>query len=63
MWRVCLGPGAGVSHNSAHVICVSVVCLRPDFSVDHSDEVKTIEGITNHDVKAVEYFLREKVRW
>ena len=30
-----------------------------DFSDDDAQEVKEIESITNHDVKAVEYFLKE----
>lgn len=32
-----------------------------DFSVADAERVKTIEATTNHDVKAVEYFLKEKV--
>ena len=32
-----------------------------DFSQDDAQRVKTIESTTNHDVKAVEYFLKEKI--
>ncbi|MFT4994452.1 MAG: adenylosuccinate lyase [Paraglaciecola sp.] len=32
-----------------------------DFSVQDAQRIKDIESITNHDVKAVEYFLKEKV--
>ncbi|MGB5470767.1 MAG: adenylosuccinate lyase [Woeseiaceae bacterium] len=32
-----------------------------DFSIDDAERVKTIEASTNHDVKAVEYFIREKL--
>ncbi len=32
-----------------------------NFSVDDAERVKTIEATTNHDVKAVEYFIREKL--
>ncbi|MDX8381250.1 MAG: adenylosuccinate lyase [Ghiorsea sp.] len=32
-----------------------------DFSENDAQRVKTIESTTNHDVKAVEYFLKEKV--
>ena len=32
-----------------------------DFSLDDAERVKTIEATTNHDVKAVEYFIREKL--
>lgn len=31
-----------------------------DFSVEDAQRVKDIEKVTNHDVKAVEYFLKEK---
>ncbi len=32
-----------------------------DFSLDDAERVKKIEATTNHDVKAVEYFIREKL--
>lgn len=32
-----------------------------DFSADDAERVKKIEATTNHDVKAVEYFVREKI--
>ncbi|MDH3954946.1 MAG: lyase family protein, partial [Gammaproteobacteria bacterium] len=32
-----------------------------DFSMDDAERVKKIEATTNHDVKAVEYFIREKL--
>jgi adenylosuccinate lyase len=35
--------------------------LIDDFSVDDAKRVKTLESTTNHDVKAVEYFLRERL--
>ena len=31
-----------------------------DFSVTDGTRIKEIESVTNHDVKAVEYFLKEK---
>ncbi|KAL2317160.1 hypothetical protein Fmac_031036 [Flemingia macrophylla] len=34
--------------------------LIDDFSVEDALEVKKIEKVTNHDVKAVEYFLKQK---
>jgi len=33
-----------------------------EFSLDDASRVKTIEQTTNHDVKAVEYFLKEKIQ-
>jgi adenylosuccinate lyase len=32
-----------------------------DFSLDDAERVKKIEATTNHDVKAVEYFIRDKL--
>jgi adenylosuccinate lyase len=34
--------------------------LYTDFSVNDALKVKEIESVTNHDVKAIEYFLKEK---
>jgi adenylosuccinate lyase len=35
--------------------------LVDNFSVDDASRIKTIEATTNHDVKAVEYFLRDRL--
>jgi len=32
-----------------------------DFSLDDAERIKNIEATTNHDVKAVEYFIRERL--
>src|SRR5689334_12528837 len=32
-----------------------------DFSEKQAQEVKNIESITNHDVKAIEYFLKQNI--
>ncbi|MBQ4162603.1 MAG: adenylosuccinate lyase [Parabacteroides sp.] len=34
--------------------------IYQDFSVEDATRIKDIESITNHDVKAVEYFIKEK---
>lgn len=34
--------------------------IYTDFSLDDARRIKEIESITNHDVKAVEYFIKEK---
>ncbi len=36
--------------------------LTEQFSIDDAQRVKDIEATTNHDVKAVEYFIKEKMR-
>jgi len=35
--------------------------LVDDFSLDDAERIKKIEATTNHDVKAVEYFIRERL--
>ncbi|MGE5521146.1 MAG: adenylosuccinate lyase [Candidatus Dadabacteria bacterium] len=35
--------------------------LKDDFGLDDAQEIKNIEAITNHDVKAVEYFIKEEM--
>jgi len=35
--------------------------ITKDFTVEDAQRVKDIEGITNHDMKAVEYFIKEKI--
>lgn len=35
--------------------------LYLEFSIEDAERIKAIESITNHDVKAVEYFIKEKM--
>ena len=36
--------------------------IKNNFSIDDAKQIKKIEKITNHDMKAVEYFIREKIQ-
>ena len=36
--------------------------IKDSFSVDDAEAIKEIEKTTNHDVKAVEYFIRDKIK-
>jgi len=36
--------------------------ILANFSIDDAKKIKEIEKVTNHDVKAVEYFLKEKLK-
>ena len=36
--------------------------VHSDFNDDHAQRVKEIEKVTNHDVKAVEYFIKEQLK-
>jgi adenylosuccinate lyase len=39
-----------------------LIHIRDSFNLEDAQKIKTIEATTNHDVKAVEYFLREKFK-
>ncbi len=43
-------------------VTVSLRLIYSNFSVDDAIEIKEKEKITNHDVKAVEYFLKERMK-
>lgn len=40
----------------------ALLAIGEDFSVADAEQVKHIEATTNHDVKAVEYFIKEKLK-
>ena len=40
----------------------NLTALAENFGLDDAQQIKKIESITNHDVKAVEYFLKEKLK-
>jgi adenylosuccinate lyase len=39
-----------------------VLKIADEFSINDAEKIKATEKITNHDVKAVEYFLKEKLK-
>ena len=41
-------------------IFVQLQRIYQEFSVEDAQKIKEIEKVTNHDVKAVEYFIKEK---
>ena len=55
--EIPLPPLKGVSKKTFE----SLRRIYKDFSVEDAASVKDIEKVTNHDVKAVEYFLKEKI--
>lgn len=38
-----------------------LLTIHEDFNEDAANRIKAIESVTNHDVKAVEYFIKEKL--
>ncbi|OIO71303.1 MAG: adenylosuccinate lyase [Zetaproteobacteria bacterium CG1_02_53_45] len=62
-WLQMLADNQGIAEvpafsPAAHAFLDAIVS---DFCEDDANRVKAIEATTNHDVKAVEYFLKEKV--
>ena len=62
-WLQCLADEPGISEIGplSSVVKDVLNAIVDDFSLDDAERVKKIEATTNHDVKAVEYFIREKV--
>ncbi|WLD56630.1 adenylosuccinate lyase [Salinispirillum sp. LH 10-3-1] len=62
-WLQCLANHAGISElpafsEEANTLLNNIVV---NFSVTDAQRIKDIERTTNHDVKAVEYFIKEKI--
>jgi len=62
-WLQCLADEPGVPELAPLSSVMKDVLNRivDEFSIDDAERVKRIEATTNHDVKAVEYFIREKL--
>ncbi|RZV36316.1 MAG: adenylosuccinate lyase [Chromatiales bacterium] len=62
-WLQCLAdePDVGELSPPSSVMKNLLNSIVDDFSLDDAERVKDIEATTNHDVKAVEYFIREKL--
>lgn len=62
-WLQCLANHPQIQEvpafsNEANAILDSIVS---NFNEEHANRIKTIESTTNHDVKAVEYFIKEQI--
>jgi adenylosuccinate lyase len=62
-WLQCLADETSVSELAPLSTVMKDVLnhIVDDFSLDDAERIKDIEATTNHDVKAVEYFLRERI--
>ncbi len=62
-WLLALAAEPGIvelaAFDAAQV--ATLKAITGDFSEADGERVKTIEATTNHDVKAVEYFIKEKI--
>jgi adenylosuccinate lyase len=62
-WLQCLADEASVPElaSPSNVMKDVLNHIVDDFSLDDAERIKDIEATTNHDVKAVEYFIRERL--
>jgi adenylosuccinate lyase len=63
-WLMALGSEPGIAEVAPFTAkeIAALEALATNFSAQDGARVKALEAETNHDVKAVEYWLREKVR-
>ncbi|MCC7325631.1 MAG: adenylosuccinate lyase [Burkholderiales bacterium] len=61
-WLTALGDEAAIAELPAFspAACAAIDAVAADFSSADASRVKAIERTTNHDVKAVEYWLKER---
>ena len=62
-WLIALATEPGIDELSAlnGEQTAFLRAIAADFGIVHAERVKTIERTTNHDVKAVEYFIKERL--
>ncbi len=62
-WLLALGAEPGISELPAFGsdAATRLHAVDEDFSLDDAARIKAIEATTNHDVKAVEYFIKERM--
>ncbi|MEZ4601543.1 MAG: adenylosuccinate lyase [Syntrophotaleaceae bacterium] len=63
LWLLALSAEPGISECRAVTEEEEKVlrAIVADFTPEEAEKVKKIEAVTNHDVKAVEYYLKEKI--
>ncbi|SEN03972.1 adenylosuccinate lyase [Luteibacter sp. UNCMF331Sha3.1] len=62
-WLLALGADPGIVELPAFSsdAVTRLLAIANDFSPEDGERIKAIEATTNHDVKAVEYFIKEKI--
>ncbi len=63
LWLIALCHEAGIPEcrELTDEELVQLMAIIDEFTPEEAEKVKTIERTTNHDVKAVEYYLKEKI--
>jgi adenylosuccinate lyase len=62
-WLIALSADAGIAEVAPFSAAAraALEAIAESFSVDDAARIKAIERTTNHDVKAVEYFIKERI--
>ena len=62
-WLIALSEEAGIAEVAPFppAARAALQALADDFSIADGERIKAIESETNHDVKAVEYFIKERI--
>jgi adenylosuccinate lyase len=62
-WLIALSNESGIAELPPFPAAASATLqkIADDFSVEHAAAIKDIERTTNHDVKAVEYFIKQRI--
>jgi adenylosuccinate lyase len=62
-WLIALSDATGITELPPFPAAARATLrkIADDFSVDDAQRIKDIEATTNHDVKAVEYFIKERI--
>ncbi|MBL0165126.1 MAG: adenylosuccinate lyase [Xanthomonadales bacterium] len=62
-WLIALSDEAGIAEVAPFPVAVrsALAAIADDFSIADGERIKAIEHGTNHDVKAVEYFIKERI--
>jgi len=62
-WLLALADADGIAEVApfSPAARAALLAIADDFSEDDAARIKTIERTTNHDVKAVEYFIKERI--
>ncbi len=62
-WLIALSNEPGIAEVAPFppAVRIALEAIASDFSVADGERIKAIESETNHDVKAVEYFIKERI--
>ncbi len=59
--ELCAEPGIAECRNLTELERQTLRAIVDDFTPEQAQRVKDLESVTNHDVKAIEYYLKEQI--